>query len=145
MDQPPVQSVERTLAILLFNAGLDSSRNGRHDEAVAALVSAAHLDQTDLCIAVVACKACFAVGRFDDAESYLERAKANGFREDQALCMTRAIRRAVAVQVSDQVPMRCEPNPMEQPSASWKLAFCDWLECVVHEFCQDLREAVARK
>jgi len=145
MDQPPVQSAERTLATLLFNTGVEASRVGRRDEAVEAFTSAARLEPSDLRFAIVACKACFAVGRLEDAEVYLKGAKSLGAGEEQLLRMSKAIKRAAVVQASDRVPACFEPGVMEQPGASWILAFCNWLESVVHEICEDLRESVAER
>lgn len=145
MSQPQVESPEQVLATLLFNAGLEAARAGRHEEAQEAFQSATHLQPSDSRFAIVACKACFAAGQFSKARAYLEKAEAAGVDDETTQRMSQAIQRAVAVEASEHVPVRFEPGPMDTPGASWILTFCDWLEGIVHELCQDLRAGVARR
>lgn len=143
MTRANIDSPEAVLAAALFNSGLEEYRAGQADDALNAFAEAARLEPSRLEYTIVACKASFGLGRWDEARLYLKSAETCGLEAETSRRMSRAIDRAAAVRESTRVPVRFEPGPPDPPEASWTLAFCDWLEGVVHEFCQDLRESVA--
>lgn len=144
MMQSQVGSPDYFLAVLLFNTGLAATQSGRDEEAREAFQCAARLYPKESQFAVASCKACFALGRYEEAETHLADAQAAGASEQSVKVMSRAIRRAATVDASTCIPTRLEPGSIDQPGASWILAFCDRLEGSVHEFCQNLRESIAR-
>lgn len=143
MTQATIDSPDAVLAAALFNSGLKEYRAGQADEALNAFAEAARLEPSRLEYAIVACKASFSLGRWDEARLYLKSAETCGLEAETSERMSRAIDRAVAVGESNRVPVRFEPGPPGPPESSWTLAFCDWLEGLVHEFCQELRESIA--
>lgn len=144
MTRASIDSPEAVLAAALFNSGLYEFRAGQAEDALSAFAEAARLEPNSLEYAVVACKASFSLGRWDEARLYLKNAETSGLEAETSRRMARAIDRAAAVHESTRVPVRFEPGPPDPPEASWTLAFCDWLEGVVHEFCQDLRQSIAK-
>lgn len=145
MTQTTVETVEGALSALLYNAGLQAYTAGRFDEAIDAFAEAARLQPGQPQYAAVACKASFACGRFEEARSYLLLAQVAELDKSLISRMSRAIDRAIAVEQSSLVPVRCEPGPPDPSNESWTLVFCDWLESIVHEICQDLRQSAAGK
>jgi len=142
MTRANIDSPEAVLAAALFNSGLEEYRAGQTDDALNAFAEAARLAPGSPQYAIVACKANFGLGRWDEARLYLKSAETSGLEAETNRRMSRAIDRASAVCESTRVPVRFEPGPPDPPGASWTLSFCDWLESVVHEFCQELRQSV---
>lgn len=143
MTQSTTENQESVLAAVLFNSGLQAYRVGHTDTAMSAFAQAVRLDPQEASYAVVACKASFGVGKFDEARSYLLSADAAGLESTVFNAMYRDIERAITVSTSNRVPVKFVPGPPDPPKASWALAFCDWLESIVHECCQELRALAA--
>ena len=143
MNRVNIDSPDAVLAAVLFNSGLKEYRAGQADDALNAFAEAARLEPSRLEYAIVASKASFSLGRWDEARLYLKSAETCGLEAETSRRMSRAIDRAVTVRESNRIPVRFEPGPPSPPESSCTLAFCDWLEGVVHEFCQNLRETIA--
>lgn len=145
MTPANLDSPEAVLAAAFFNCGLQAYRAGHTEDALKAFEEAVRLEPNTLVYAIVACKASFSLGRWDEARLYLKSAKTAGLEEDTSRTMSWVINRAVAACECTRVPIRFEPGPPNPPRASWTLAFCDWFESVVHESCQELRRSVASR
>ena len=135
-----------TLASLMYNAGLSSAHEGLVEDAAELFAGAAELCPNRPSFAIAACKANFALGRFESALIHLDAADRVRGATEATGRMRRTVRRTKAIAADSRQWPEYASDPFRQPyyRGSWIVSFCDWLESGVHELCQGLRESVAQ-